>query len=143
MRKTIGAVDSSDGNSFELVRFCSRLNTTVVGGASKLFSYFIKEISPKEIRSFSDRAHTKGNLYQTLGFEKSHCSKPGYVWVNEVTDVPYHRINAQKRNIKKFLQDDSIDIDNQTESQIMESHGFVQMFDCGTVLWVMDLSKTT
>ena len=143
MRKTIGAVESSTCGSYELVRFCSKLNTTVVGGASKLLAYFIKEVSPKEIRSFSDRAHTKGNLYEVLGFEKSHCSKPGYVWVEENTDVPYHRINAQKRNIKKFLQDDSIDINNQTERQIMESHGFVQVFDCGTILWVMNLQNNS
>ena len=33
----------SDANSYELLRFCNKLNTSVIGGASKLFKYFCLE----------------------------------------------------------------------------------------------------
>ena len=134
MRNSIGTGKENLENTYELVRFCSVLNTTVVGAASKLFKYFLKEHQPEAVRSFSDRAHTRGKLYQNLGFKEVRRSDAGYVWVNVVTDVAYHRVNAQKKNLKAFLKDDSIDL-SKTEKQIMEEHGFVQVFDSGTITW--------
>ena len=135
MRSTIGTSSKEDlSNCYELVRFCSKLNTNVVGGASKLFKHFLKEYNPTRIRSFSDKAHTRGGLYEKLGFNNIRTSDPGYVWVDAVTDLSYHRVNTQKQNIRKFLQDDSIDL-TKTEKQIMEERGFLQVYDCGTILW--------
>ena len=130
LRNTIGR----QGEGYELLRFCSCKGTTVIGGASKLFKHFITEHDPQFIRSFSDRAHTSGKLYRTLGFEEVSRSSAGYVWVCEKTDKAYHRMNAQKQNIKKFLHDDSIDL-SKTEREIMVEHGFVQVFDSGIITW--------
>lgn len=134
MRNSIGTGRENLEKAYELVRFCNILNTSVVGGASRLFKHFIREHQPEAIRSFSDRAHTRGDLYKTLGFTEIRRSDAGYVWVNVATDVAYHRVNAQKQNIKKFLNDDSIDL-TQSEKTIMESHGFVRVFDSGTITW--------
>lgn len=134
MRTTIG-IDVSDlSECWELVRFCNKLDTSVVGGASKLFAYFVNTYCPKQIRSFSDRSHTKGELYKILGFYEIRRSTPNYVWVDMKTDRAYHRINAQKRNLKKFLKDDALDL-TKTEKEIMESHGYVQVYDSGTITW--------
>lgn len=130
LRSTIG----KQGEGYELLRFCSCTGTTVIGGASKLFKHFITEYNPQLIRSFSDRAHTSGKLYKTLGFEEVNRSSAGYVWVCEKTDKAYHRMNAQKQNIRKFLHDDSIDL-SKTEREIMTEHGFVQVYDSGTITW--------
>lgn len=135
MRKTIGTGKQDTTDCYELVRFCNKLNTTVVGGASKLFKSFLRMYGPTEVRSFSDRAHTRGSLYSTLGFKYDHTSDPGYMWVGLKTDRGYARNNAQKNNIKSFLKDDSIDL-NKTEVQIMKEHNFVQVFDSGVKLWI-------
>ena len=134
MRSTIGTGKEDLSECWELARFCSKLNTTVVGGASKLFKHFIQLVDPKQIRSFSDRAHTKGNLYSQLGFKEIRRSDPGYVWVDTATDKAYNRVNAQKSNIVKFLNDESIDL-SLSESQIMVEHGFVKVPDSGTITW--------
>lgn len=135
MRSTIGTCANADNSSLlELSRFCNRLNTSVAGGASKLFNYFCANYPWKEIRSFSDKAHTKGNLYKKLGFRNVRESEPGYVWVNMKSDLGYSRLNTQKSNICKFLNDDSIDL-NLSETQIMEAHGYAKVCDSGTVLW--------
>lgn len=134
MRNTIGTGKEDLSDCWELIRFCNVLNTSVVGGASKLFKYFVDSYKPSRIRSFSDRAHTRGTLYPTLGFKYVHSSEPSYVWVDSFTDVAYNRVNAQKQNIKSFLHDDSIDL-KKSEKQIMEEHGFLRMYDCGTILW--------
>lgn len=135
MRKTIGtSLHQDTSQCWELVRFCNTLNTSVVGGASKLFSAFVKQFSPQHILSFSDRAHTRGNLYSSLGFKEVRRSDPGYVWVDVRTDIAYHRMNAQKQHIAKFLNDFEIDL-SRTEREIMISHGFVQVYDSGTITW--------
>lgn len=129
-RSTIG----TEHADYELIRFCNKLNTSIVGGASKLFKYFMQLYHPSSIISFSDRAHTSGRLYSILGFKEIHRSDPGYVWVDTRTDIAYNRINAQKHNIRQFLNDNSIDL-NKTERDIMVEHGFVQVFDSGNILW--------
>lgn len=134
MRSSIGTGKEDLSDCWELIRFCSLLNTSVVGGASKLFKYFVHTYSPVRIRSFSDRAHTKGNLYLTLGFTEIRRSDPGYVWVDLATDKAYHRVNAQKQNLKRFLNDDTIDL-TKTEREIMVDHGYVMVPDSGTITW--------
>ena len=134
VRHTIGTGKNTSDEIWELVRFCSKLNISVVGAASKLFKYFINNYPVNIIRSFSDVARTKGTLYQVLGFKYLRDSKPGYVWIDNKTDIAYSRINAQKSNIKTFLHDDTVDL-NQSEKEIMESHGFVRVYDSGTKIW--------
>ena len=133
LRNTLGQ-SSDTKDCWELVRFASKLNTTVVGGADKLFKAFVRQYAPKQVRSFSDRAHTKGTLYSKLGFTEIRRSAANYVWVNKKTNIAYNRLHTQKRHIKHFLQDNKIDL-TLTEKQIMEDHGFVQVFDSGTITW--------
>lgn len=133
MRNTIGR--SANPDSWELVRFCNKLNSSVIGAASKLFNYFCRTYNPQSIISFSDRAHTKGTLYKTLGFNYVRNSEPNYVWVNYQNDSYYNRVTCQKQNLRKLFHDDSIDTANKTEKQIMIEHGYVQVFDSGTITW--------
>ena len=133
VRSTIGKTAKFDG--YELSRFCSKLNTSVVGGASKLFKYFTTRYPDVDVVSFSDKAHTSGKLYEILGFDKVNESTPSYVWVNMKDDTYYNRVNCQKKNLRKLFHDDSIDVENKTEKQIMEEHGYARVFDSGTIRW--------
>lgn len=135
MRNTIGKSANTTQSTFELVRYCNKINTSIVGGASKLFKYFIRNYHPDKVISFSDIAHTKGNLYQILGFHQVSKSSPNYVWVNIKDDTFFTRVKCQKHNLRKLFNDDSIDIENCTEVQIMSNHGYAQVFDSGTIKW--------
>ena len=127
---------STDSNiQYELVRFCNKLNTSVVGGASKLFKYFVQNYSPSKIVSYSDYARTSGNLYSMFAFSYVRLSQPGYVWVDTRNDTAYNRMNAQKSNISRFLNDDKIDL-SMTENDIMVSHGYVKVYDSGRKVWL-------
>lgn len=44
-------------------------------------------------------------------------------------------MNSQKQNICKFLNDNNIDL-NQTENDIMVSHGYVKVYDSGSKVWM-------
>ena len=130
-RRTIG----KQSEDWELLRFCSKLNTNVIGGASKLFKHFTNSHPNQSVISFSDKARTRGNLYSQLGFKLIRDSEPGYVWVDEKTDKAYGRVRAQKSNIEKLLNDPELDL-SKSENYNMTTHGFVRVFDSGTAVWV-------
>ena len=132
-RGTIGKKSEHDVE-YELSRFCSKINVCVVGSASKLFSYFIKNYDPKSMVSFSDIAHARGNLYPALGFNKVSESDPSYVWVNVLDDTYYSRVRCQKSKLKSLFKNEDIDL-SRTEKQIMSEHGYAQVFDSGVVRW--------
>lgn len=114
--------------SYELVRFCNKLNYNVVGGASKLFKHFIDVIHPTDIVSYSDKRWSKGNLYVVLGFEHDHDSPPNYFYVNGL--VRLNRFGFRK----SMLVNEGYD-PNKTEKEIMEDRGYSRIYDCGTMVW--------
>lgn len=115
---------------WELSRFCSDWGCNVVGGASKLFNYFIKHYEPKSVISYSNNAHTRGELYEKLGFKLISESNPDYVWFKNGKIVP--RYQAQKhRLLKQGLQGNS-------ESEIMHELGYYRIYDCGNKVWVYE-----
>lgn len=51
----------------ELVRLCFKKNVRVVGGASKLFSYFVKTCSPSDIFTYQDTTGESSQVYEHCG----------------------------------------------------------------------------
>ena len=136
MRSTIGVNKESSSEDHELSRFCSLLNTSVIGGASKLFNHFIQNYTFSKIVSFSDRAHTRGSLYKILGFEKTNVSDASYVWVRLLDDSYLTRVSCQKKRLVNLFDDvNNSTIENSTEREIMMDHGYAQVFDSGTIRW--------
>lgn len=137
LRNTIGKNNQASDSSYELIRFCSLLNTAVVGGASKLFKWFINsQYNPQLIMSFSDRAHTKGSLYPLLGFKEVKRSDPGYAWVNIQTEEYKNRVSCQKHNLPNVFDDiTEEDMNTKSEKDIMIEHGYAQVYDSGTIRW--------
>lgn len=114
---------------WELSRFCCKANTTVVGGASKLFQYFIKNYNPENIISYSDIAHTKGKLYEKLGFKLDHISKPNYRWNKR--HITLTRYECQTKKLyKQFPQYKDL-----SETEIMGILGYSKIEDSGNKVW--------
>jgi hypothetical protein len=128
LRKSLGQ-KSQDG-SYELLRFCNKLNTNVLGGASKLLKYFIKTYQPKEIISYSDSSRSNGGMYKKLGFELEHETTINYYWV--IDGVKKHRFNYRKDKLVKEGHDP-----NKTEIQIMNELGYYRIFDCGNSKYIL------
>lgn len=120
-------------SEFELIRFCNKLYTNVVGGASKLFKHFCKmHPEVKTIVSYADRRWSKGRLYETLGFKKAHVSIPSYFYI--VNGVRENRIKYQKHKLVSAGFDA-----NKTEREIMSERGIRRIYDCGTIKYVFDI----
>jgi Zn ribbon nucleic-acid-binding protein len=128
-RKHLGriAVD----NEYELLRFCNKLNTKVIGGASKLFKHFVKQFKPAKVISYADRRYSVGNLYYALGFSHVKNTKPNYFYVKDF--VRHNRYNFAKHK----LVEQGFDA-NLTEDEIMLSRNFYKIYDCGNMLFSIE-----
>lgn len=114
---------------YELTRFCNKINTTVIGGASRLLKKFISDIKPLETHSYSDNMISEGELYKKLGFEYSHTSEPSYWYV--INKVRQHRFNWRKDKLVKMGYDSS-----KYEHEIMEELGHYRVWSCGNKKWI-------
>lgn len=124
LRKNLGS-DSKE-NHYELLRFCSKQNTNVVGAASKLFKHFIIQKNPEYIVSFCDRRYGTGNLYNVLGFQFEYNSPENYFYVKGLKK--YNRFLFRK----DILISEGFD-PSKTESQIMKERGYLKIYDCGSM----------
>jgi len=113
---------------YEMLRFCNKLNTSVIGGASKLLKYFIKTHSPKSILSFADRRYSQGNLYKKLGFNFIGNTKPNYWYFQKNGLIRYHRFKFRKDVLIKEGFDKS-----KTEHEIMSERNYFCIYDCGNM----------
>lgn len=121
-------------NGYEILRFCS--NTRVNGGGSKLLQYFIKDQQPSFIFTYSNRRYGSGELYNKLGFIYKYTTKQNYFWINKNNYQRLSREKCQKQNLVKQGHDPA-----KTENQIMESLGYVKVYDCGHDYYEMNLDN--
>ena len=101
---------------WEIIRECSKIGYTIVGGKEKLWSYFIKHYSPKNCISYCDFSKFTGNSYLKLGFKKERLNKPGFVWYDEKTKEVFWRDPFHHKEMK--------------------NKGFLQIYDCGQLVFV-------
>ena len=125
-------IDNKD--VWELTRFCNKINTSVIGGASKLLKYFVKTYKPIEIQTYSDNLISDGNLYEKLGFEYKWTSNPGYWYV--VNNIRSHRFNWRKSKLVK----DGYDV-NKTGEEIMVELGYWRIYNAGNKKWVLIINN--
>ena len=126
-RKVLG--QSSEEGVWEMLRFCNKLNTIVVGGASKLFKHFIKIYNPKEVISYADRSWSMGNLYEKLGFEFLYDTKPNYYYI--IDKMRFYRYNFRKDKLVSEGFDP-----NKSEREIMLERGIYRIYDSGSKKYV-------
>jgi len=115
-----------DENNWNLSRFCNKLNINVVGGASKLLNYFIKEYNPNRIISYADRCWSDGGLYYTLGFKNIGHSRVDYKYI--VNEKRVHKSRFKKSNLK---------IENMTETEYIKMNNISRIWDCGKLKFEM------
>lgn len=76
--------------SFELLRFCHKQGTHVIGGFSKLLNAFNRLFHPGDVMTYADKDWTNGSTYQQIGFTETGETAPQLFWVDCHTFVRYH-----------------------------------------------------
>lgn len=121
-----------------LDRFCSRLNTNVIGGASKLLNYFINQYHPNTIVSFSSNDISNGDLYEKLGFTSDKKYQGEYWYFRPSNLRRDHRSSWSKSEIVRKGVKDKVDV-TWTERDVMEQLGFFCIYDSGQFKWILNL----
>ena len=117
---------------YELIRFCNKLNTSVIGSASKLFNYFIKNYNPKSIISYANRRFSNGSIYEKLGFKFLRKTAPNYFYFKPSIRILMSRNQFQKHKLANLL--DKFD-ENLSESENMFNNGYRRIYDCGNLVY--------
>lgn len=132
---TFGWRRTNNKREYELIRFCNKINHNVIGSASKLFNYFLKNINLNvDIVSWADISLFSGDLYGRLGFELGKLSEPNYFWV--VDGVRKHRYNFSKRKLVNSGFEKDL-----TEVEIMNKRGYYRIFSTGQQKWIYKIKK--
>ena len=130
LRKNLGS--TSKENSYELLRFCNKINSNVIGGANKLYNYFLSNTNPLQILSYADRSWTsmtKESLYDKLGFKLVGETIPNYYYVK-------HNCRENRFNYRKdVLVKEGYDL-NKTEREIMFDRGYNRIYDSGSLKYI-------
>lgn len=117
--------------TYELIRFANILNTTVVGGLSKLLTYFQRTVDNASILSYADRRYSKGESYQRVGFGSRTTTQPNYRYfsLSDTTKL-YSRVQFQKHKLANLLDNFN---ETLTEWENMKLHNYDRVWDCGNV----------
>lgn len=120
----------NNGDKIELLRFANKIDTIVVGGASKLFTHFIREHDCKEIVSYADKRWSEGHLYETLNFQKYNESRPNYYYV--IGRKRVYRFNLRKSVlVKKYNCPVSM-----SEKEFCLKQKWYRIYDCGCLCYI-------
>ena len=113
----------------ELVRLCSKQNTRVLGGFSKL----LKASRVKKVVSYIDRATFSGKGYDEVSFEKIKENNPSYFYVRKGLRIP--RNHFMRRKIKAKFEKGELKYWNpeETEEVNMYKNGYSRIWNCGTI----------
>jgi hypothetical protein len=113
----------TDSDIWEIARFASSIN--VVGGASKLFKFFVQTHDPDGVFSYSDLRWGEGESYRHLGMIRQKNTSPGYWYISKSKRL--HRYSLRK------TKDEPKD---KTEYELRLSQGYYRIWDCGHAKWV-------
>lgn len=115
-------------NEWELLRFCSKLNTQCIGGLGKLIKHF-KTLNPDiELVTYCDRRYSDGNGYMKSGWALIHETDPNYFYFRKGSMVLESRLKYQKSKLSSLL--DAYD-PSLTEKDNMNSNGYCWIYDSG------------
>lgn len=111
---------------WELLRFCNKINCNVIGGFSKLLSYFRKNYKSNSIISYADRSRYDGKAYLKSGFEFIKYTEINYSYI--VGGIRRNRFNYRKDILIKDGFDES-----KSEHSIMLDRKIYRIYDCGSI----------
>ncbi len=130
---TFGRGYNQKEGSIEMVRFCNKINHQVIGGASKLLTFFLENYDHKEIHTYADRRFSNGKFYETIGFQKDGLTVPNYYYFKPC--LPQyckleHRYNYAKHMLSNKLEKFDASL---TEYDNMKLNGYRKIYDCGNL----------
>ncbi len=128
---TFGIPYINRGYEWEIKRFATHQGVTVVGGASRLWSAFVKKVNPQSVITYADLRYATGDVYTKLGFTFLRNTKPNYMWVGP--SYRYSRYQTQKHKLAALLGDQFDP--TLSEAANMTRAKYAKLYDCGNAVF--------
>ena len=134
---TFGEPRYNRNYQYELLRLCTKTEYNVVGGAEKLYKYFLKTYKPNSIISYCDNSKFNGDVYKRLGMTLADRGKVSKHWYNVLTDRHITDNLLRMRGYSQ-LHNDTEHKKGEDNELLMYMHGYLEVFDCGqsTYTWI-------
>lgn len=128
---------SKEEGFYEIIRYASLPNLSIIGGASKLLLHFEHDYTPKRLLTYSDNNYFTGNVYKKLGFLFIQYTDPDYYWYSN--KVPISRQSVQSHKLKEKYPDLYKEaVENNAlnkEDYVMEKLGALKIYRSGSKRW--------
>lgn len=118
----------------ELLRLCTKSGYTVVGGASKLFSYATSEYGLQSIISYCDRSKFTGSVYEKMGMKLVRTTPPNKIWSKNAQKITANLLNARGYD-QLFGTSYGKGTSNE---QLMLDNGWLPVYDCGQAVYTFE-----
>lgn len=118
----------------EIIRFCNKVNCSVVGGFSRLLKFAEDTIKFDTVVTYADRCWGDGDVYERNGFTYQHDTPPSYMYfkTNDCLTLE-NRMKFQKHKLSKIL---SVFDPNISEWANMKANGYDRIWNCGNTKWI-------
>lgn len=114
---------SKSTNQYELSRYSVKKNHIIIGGAEKLFKYFLDNVNYSSIITYNDNSVFKGGIYSRLGFQYIRTNSPNYKFFDK------HNYNViSKQSIRKY----KLGYKKEIEKQL----GYVRIYNAGNDVYL-------
>ena len=112
----------------ELHRFCSKINTSIIGGFSKLIKYFMNQNICSEFITYVDRSKFDAKGYFKIGFKILSETDSSYFYAKNGEILS--RYQCQKHKLVNLLENYDPSL-SETDNMIL--NGYLKVYDCGTL----------
>lgn len=118
---------------WELLRLCSHKQYIVIGGAERLFKYFIKIYNPNSIISYCDNSKFRGDVYTKLGFSEQWATSPSKVWSKDDKYITNNLLCQRgfDQLVGSKLNPPEIYGKGTDNEELMLAHKWLPIYDCG------------
>lgn len=111
---------------YELIRYCSKYK--IIGGAKKLFKYFLNNYQPNSIVSYCDRSKFNGETYEKLNFSLESIKSSKH-WYNVSTKQHITDNLLRQRGFDQLFGTNYGK--GTSNNELMLANKFVEIYDAG------------
>ena len=134
---TFGKSRFNKNCEYELLRYCSHY--CVIGGAERLFKYFISNYKPNSIVSYCDTSKFSGKVYDILGFKYVKTNSPRKHWYSwkEKRHITDGLLLSQGYD-RLFKENHGKGTSNE---ELILARGYLPVYDCGQSTYIWENQK--
>ncbi len=124
--------DGEAYRSHEMIRYASKIDTTITGGLSKLLKAFINDAQPDDIMTYANRDWWTGKSYLKLGFKKTELMPSIEFWI-----APTDNKRFTHKQIAAALKNElTPDTEKQT---LLLKKGYIRGYNSGSTKFLLTL----